>query len=102
MPLWLMRPGMERQNSWRCVRYVSVEGAIKERFLALTQVSQFDATSITAAIANQLVKKGIDHLKYVAQTYDGAAVMSGDFGGVQAHLKKSTLRQFMWIVMHMS
>uniref|UniRef100_A0A8P4KMU2 Zinc finger MYM-type protein 1 n=1 Tax=Dicentrarchus labrax TaxID=13489 RepID=A0A8P4KMU2_DICLA len=61
-----------------CVRYVSVEGAVKERFLALTEVSQFDATSITAAIENQLVKKGIDQLKCVAQTYDGAAVMSGD------------------------
>ena len=36
-----------------CVRYVSVEGAVKERFLALTEVSQFDATSITAAIENQ-------------------------------------------------
>ena len=30
-----------------------VEGAFKERFLALTEVSQFDATSITAAIENQ-------------------------------------------------
>lgn len=72
-----------------CVRYVSVEGAIKERFLALTEVSQFDATSITAAIENQLVKKGIDQMKCVAQTYDGAAVMSGDVGGVQTSpLKK--------------
>jgi hypothetical protein len=32
--------------------------------------------------------KGIDQLKCVAQTYDGAAVMSGDVGDVQAHLKK--------------
>lgn len=72
-----------------CVRYVSVEGAVKERFLALTEVSQFDATSITAAIENQLVKKGIDQMKCVAQTYDGAAVMSGDVGGVQTSpLKK--------------
>ena len=30
-----------------------VEGAFKERFLALTEVSQFYATSITAAIENQ-------------------------------------------------
>jgi hypothetical protein len=65
-----------------------VEGAFKERFLALTEVSQFNATSITAAIENQLVKKRIHQLKCVAQTYDGAAVMSGDVGDVQAHLKK--------------
>lgn len=93
---------MERRLAL-CVRYVSVEGAVKERFLALTEVSQFDATSITSAIENQLVKNGIDQLKCVAQTHDGAAVMSGDVGGVQAHLKKkSTLRQFMCIAMHMS
>ena len=78
----------KREQLALCVRYVSVEGAVKERFLALTEVSQFDDTSITAAIENQLVKKGIDQLKCVAQTYDGAAVMSGDVGGVQAHLKK--------------
>lgn len=69
--------------------------------LAFVFLAQFDAASITAAIENQLAKKGIDHLKCVAQTYDGAAVMSGDVGGVQAHLKKkkkSILRQFM----HMS
>ncbi|ROL48829.1 Zinc finger MYM-type protein 1 [Anabarilius grahami] len=74
-----------------CVRYVSVEGAVKERFLALTEVSQFDATSITAAIENQLVKKGIDQLKCVALTYDGAAVMSGDVGGLHRYLQKETI-----------
>lgn len=68
-----------------CVPYVSVEGAVIESFLAFTDVSQFDATSITAAIENQLVKKGTDQWKCAAQTYDGAAVMSEDVGSVQAH-----------------
>lgn len=62
-----------------------MEGTVKERFLALTEMTNFDATSITAAIENQLVEKGIDQLKCVAQTYDGAAVMGGAAGGVQAH-----------------
>lgn len=49
---------------------------------------KFDAASINAAIENQLQEKGIKQLKCVAQTNDGAAVMSGTVGGVQAHFKK--------------
>ena len=52
------------------VRYVSMEGTVRERFLALTEMTNFDATSIIAATENQLVKKGIDQLKRVAQTYN--------------------------------
>lgn len=72
------RDGKTTEQLALCVRYVSAESAVKERFLDFTEVSQFDATSITAATENQLVKKGSDYLKCVAQTYDGAAVMSGD------------------------
>uniref|UniRef100_I3KZS0 HAT C-terminal dimerisation domain-containing protein n=1 Tax=Oreochromis niloticus TaxID=8128 RepID=I3KZS0_ORENI len=71
-----------------CVRYVSVEGVVKERFLALTEMPKFDAASINTAIENQLQEKGIERLKCVAQTYDGAAVMSRTVGGVQAHFQK--------------
>lgn len=41
-----------------CVRYVSMEGTVKERFLALTEMTHFDARSITTATENQLVEKG--------------------------------------------
>lgn len=34
-----------------CVRYVSVEGVVKERFLALTEMPTFDAASINTAIS---------------------------------------------------
>ena len=61
---------------------------MKERFLALTEVTQFDATSITAAIEYQLGEKGIDQLKCLAQTYDGAAIMSGAVGGVRARFRE--------------
>lgn len=71
-----------------CVRYVSVEGVVKERFLALTEMPTFDAASINTAIENQLQEKGIERLKCVAQTYDRVAVMSGTVGGVQTHFQK--------------
>lgn len=81
------RDGKSEQLSL-CVRYVTVDGAVKERFLALTEIAKFDAETIANAIENQLRVHGIDQLKCVAQTYDGAAVMSGSVGGVQAHFKK--------------
>ncbi len=65
-----------------CVRYVT-EGTIKERFLSLTELRSFDAKSITEALERKLQEEGIAQLKCVAQTYDGAAVMSEAAGGVQ-------------------
>lgn len=96
------RDGKTEQLAF-CVRYVSVEGAVRERFLALTEMPQFDATSITAAIENQLIEKGIDQLVCVAQTYDRAAITSGDVGSVQAHFQKQHPEAiYMCIATHMS
>jgi hypothetical protein len=69
------------------VRYVA-DGALRERLLSLTDLKYFDAASICTAIENQLLVNNIDYLRCVAQTYDGAAVMSGALGGVQAHFRK--------------
>uniref|UniRef100_A0A3P8QGE1 HAT C-terminal dimerisation domain-containing protein n=1 Tax=Astatotilapia calliptera TaxID=8154 RepID=A0A3P8QGE1_ASTCA len=70
-----------------CVRYVS-EGAVKERFLALAEIKSFDAQSIANEIQQQIQNYGLAELKCVAQTYDGAAIMSGSTGGVQAHFRR--------------
>ena len=70
-----------------CVRYVS-EGAVKERFLALTEIMSFDAQSIANELQQQIQNSGLAELKCVAQTYDGAAVMSGSTGGVQVHFRR--------------
>lgn len=70
-----------------CVRYVS-EGEVKERFLALTEIKSFDSQSIANGLQQQIQKNGVAELKCVAQAYDGAAVMSGSTGGVQAYFRK--------------
>ncbi|XP_073729785.1 zinc finger MYM-type protein 1-like [Misgurnus anguillicaudatus] len=70
-----------------CVRYVS-EGEVKERFLALTEIKSFDAQFIANELQQQIQKNGVAELKCVAQAYDGAAVMSGFTGGVQAYFRK--------------
>lgn len=59
-----------------CVCYVT-EGSVKEHLLAMTELEGFDAESVTTAIEEQLRLNGIDHVKVVAQAYDGASVMSG-------------------------
>ena len=52
------------------------------------KIMKFDAKSITNKQQEQLEKNGLADLKCVAQTYDGAAVMSGPTGGVQAHFRR--------------
>ena len=71
-----------------CVRYVA-GGSVKEHLLAMTDLKGFDAESITTAIEDQLRLNGIDHVKVVAQAYDGASVMSGTVGGVQAKFREN-------------
>jgi UTP-glucose-1-phosphate uridylyltransferase len=70
-----------------CVRYVFQE-CIRERFLCLRRLGGYDAESITNALEEVLGSHGIDGLKVVAQSYDGAAVMSGSVRGVQTRFRE--------------
>lgn len=67
-----------------CVRYIGCDDTVKEHFLQLSSLECFDAVSITEAIEQVLESNGLQELRCVAQAYDGAAVMSGLVGGVQA------------------
>ena len=70
-----------------CVRYVFQE-CIRERFLCLRRLGGYDAESITNALEEVLGSHGSDGLKVVAQSYDGAAVMSGSVRGVQTRFRE--------------
>lgn len=72
-----------------CVRYVTSEGKVNKRFFGLSKLDGFDAESITDALEKMLKSNGIDDLNCVAQAYDGASVMSGSVGGVQALFRKN-------------
>nr|XP_054591675.1 zinc finger MYM-type protein 1-like [Nothobranchius furzeri] len=67
-----------------CVCYVGSDDTVKERFLQLSNLESFDAVSIADTIENVLESNGLQELKCVAQAYDGAAVMRGPVGAVQA------------------
>lgn len=71
-----------------CVRYVRADCTVKERFLELANLKGFNAQSITDAIEHVLESNGLNNLLCVAQAYDGASVMSGAVGGVQARFRE--------------
>uniref|UniRef100_A0A8C6M7J5 DUF4371 domain-containing protein n=1 Tax=Nothobranchius furzeri TaxID=105023 RepID=A0A8C6M7J5_NOTFU len=71
-----------------CVRFVTMEGSLREAFLGLHKLEKFDAKSIADGIEAVLQSHNLGDLKCVAQTYDGASVMSGAVGGVQAYFKE--------------
>lgn len=65
------------------VRYF-LGGSIYERFLGYHPCASLDAASLHKYIITVLAKCGIDKNRCIAQTYDGASVMSGRAKGVQA------------------
>ena len=71
------------------VRYV-LEDKIYERFLGFYEVSENkNAESLSNIITAVLDSYGVDKVKLVCQTYDGAAVMAGKLSGVQRRLKEN-------------
>lgn len=71
-----------------CVRYVTAKGTVKEHFIELSSLNSFNVESITDAIERVLKSKGLNDFLCVAQTYDGASVMKGEVGGVQARFRE--------------
>ena len=71
------------------IRYVDKSGTVNERFINFSDVSSNRcATAISDLSIKQLRELGcLD--KLVAQTYDGAAVMSSELNGVQAKIRET-------------
>ena len=68
------------------VRYV-FEGNVCERFLGFVALTDLSAAGIAQSITKSLGESSIDLSMCVSQSYDGANVMSGEHGGVQAKIK---------------
>lgn len=69
-------------------RYI-IKGKPVERFWGFIAPPKHDAQSLASCLLNELSRHnllGTSH-KLIAQTYDGASVMSGSSGGVQAIVK---------------
>ena len=69
-----------------CVRFV--RGAqIIERFIGYLHLEKFDAETISSGIVELLERVGIAIENYIAQSHDGARVMSGKDSGVQVRFQ---------------
>lgn len=70
-----------------CLRYV-VGHTVNEHFLTfVTLHDDLSAGTLAKEIAESLTAQGIDLKSCVAQCYDGASVMSGEFNGVQQQFR---------------
>ncbi len=69
------------------IRFV-FDGVSKEHLIGLLDLSQLDAEFISTQILNHLSDSGYRADQIVPQCYDGASVMSGIQGGVQALLQR--------------
>jgi len=77
---------------------------IYERFLGFVDVSEKQtADALVLKLVEFLNASKLDKIPIIGQAYDGANVMSGHIGGVQAKLKIVHLQlnvQYMYIVWH--
>jgi len=79
------------------IRYISNVSDVCERLLCIGTTSQFDAANLTERIISYLKLYSIRLDRMLAQCYDGASVMSGRYGGVQALMQKELKRQIPYI-----
>ena len=80
--------GKEEQLSI-CLRYVDC-GVLNEDFYNLVKADGLDSRSVMAVLKGQLDGMGMDSASHlIAQFYDGASVMSGRLGGLQALMRNS-------------
>ena len=70
------------------LRYLH-DGNIIERAIGFIELKEMSANSISSKLLELLEPFNLDPCKCVGQGYDGANVMSGKNGGVQALIKKA-------------
>lgn len=68
------------------LRYM-INSHVVERFLSFVEIENRTADGLASVLKDELEMFGLQK-KLVAQTYDGAAVMSGSRGGVQIRMKE--------------
>jgi hypothetical protein len=85
-----------RENIAIGLRYV-IGGKVKESILTIKTCADLDAGTFTDLTLKVLNDYGLDTSKILSQCYDGAAVMSGHKGGVQALLQQRLNRVIPYV-----
>ncbi|KAJ1703417.1 hypothetical protein LUZ63_003196 [Rhynchospora breviuscula] len=70
------------------LRFVSKQGMIVERFLAIVRVSETTSMSLKVSLEELFCKHGLSFSRLRGQGYDGASNMRGEFNGLKALILK--------------
>lgn len=71
------------------IRYVKMNGSVQERFLGFQNVTEDRTANALYKIVLNIIKDIEADNKLIAQSYDGAAVMAGHLGGLQAKVRET-------------
>ena len=83
-----------------CVRIVSPDGDVSEHLLLVERAEGVTAEALYTSIVNSFEKRNISLSKLVAQTYDGAANMSGCYRGLQVLIKENVGQHVLFVHCH--
>ena len=78
------------------LRYIH-KGDVRERAIGFIELKDMDTGTISEKLIKLLQPFELDPLKCVRQGYDGASVMSGIHGGVQARMKGAGYRNATYV-----
>lgn len=96
----LLEDGTKNKKGEECIclaiRFVK-NGRAHESVIDIISTTELHATAITDATIDALNSYGIDLSKMLCQCYDGASVMSGHKGGVQAQMQKRLGREIPYV-----
>lgn len=70
-----------------CVRFLNTEAVVEERVIALKKVDSSTGIELFKLLQNTLQENGVNLANCIADSFDGAANMSGEYNGVTAHLQ---------------
>ena len=73
-----------------CIRFVDADKCIREEFIQFSTLARVTGKSIAAQICSDLRSLELNIENIRGQGYDGAANMSSDRTGVQAHIRKES------------
>lgn len=79
------------------VRYATDSGIVREALVALIDVDSTTASNLCDVVVGRLEKLHLPLEFVVAQCYDGAANMSGQYTGLQARLKDTCPRKPIYV-----
>ena len=79
------------------VRYVNKKGELVERILALVEVPSTKAADLLAAIQRCLNDANLTMNRIVAQCYDGASNMSGEYHGLQQQVRDAGAHSAIYV-----